>query len=394
MNVVLYYDNEQNNCFIKNAVYKNRKFAEKLSASNITYTEKDISTTMNTNDLNLYTVDLNNVYTTDDIFKLVSDQAREKFKKGLKIVLHYSMEGHELDHWFLNLYNRLEKNKLLEYKIYCIHADLDFEENYKNFLKNNNLNSFLLPISVDFFRTEYFNEVNKFLTNADHVKTKDFVFYNGKLRPHRVFAVAELQKRNLVSNNFVSLADIQSLDFKFEMDKTIEILQQNDLYDEYLEDFCSNFKPIILDMKSDEFAMTNVYNSNLLHYTDTYFSVVSETSLTTRFITEKTYKPILNLHPFLLLSAPGMLTYLRSLGFKTFPELFDESYDNETDTIKRTQMVIDEVEKFSKLSITEKNDKFKKIKNKLFYNQQNYIDIVKQANHSDYYNILEKINEN
>ena len=61
MNVVLYYDNEQNNCFIKNAVYKNRKFAEKLSASNITYTEKDISTTMNTNDLNLYTVDLNNV---------------------------------------------------------------------------------------------------------------------------------------------------------------------------------------------------------------------------------------------------------------------------------------------------------------------------------------------
>ena len=33
-------------------------------------------------------------------------------------------------------------------------------------------------------------------------------------------------------------------------------------------------------------------------------------------------------HPFLLVTHPGTLRHLRSIGFETFPEWFDEAYDD------------------------------------------------------------------
>jgi hypothetical protein len=46
---------------------------------------------------------------------------------------------------------------------------------------------------------------------------------------------------------------------------------------------------------------------------------------------EKSYKAIASHHPFLLASTQGNLAYLRSQGFETYPELWDESYDDEPD---------------------------------------------------------------
>ena len=45
-------------------------------------------------------------------------------------------------------------------------------------------------------------------------------------------------------------------------------------------------------------------------------------------ITEKTDKAIMNLQPFLLISQCGSLNALKKLGFKTFSDYWDESYDN------------------------------------------------------------------
>ena len=38
------------------------------------------------------------------------------------------------------------------------------------------------------------------------------------------------------------------------------------------------------------------------------------------------------------------MRYLRSIGYKTFPELFDESYDEISNTVKRIDAVIKNVE--------------------------------------------------
>lgn len=62
-------------------------------------------------------------------------------------------------------------------------------------------------------------------------------------------------------------------------------------------------------------------------------SIICETSdrwggWTPEFITEKTFRTILNRHPFVIHGAPGILKYLQSLGYKTFGSIIDETYDN------------------------------------------------------------------
>jgi hypothetical protein len=57
-------------------------------------------------------------------------------------------------------------------------------------------------------------------------------------------------------------------------------------------------------------------------------------------ITEKTFKAIALEMPFVLVAPAGSLEYLREYGFQTFADIFDESYDQETDDIKRIERVV------------------------------------------------------
>jgi len=45
------------------------------------------------------------------------------------------------------------------------------------------------------------------------------------------------------------------------------------------------------------------------------------------FVTEKTFKPIQYQHPFMIYGQSNTLEFLHNLGFETFENLFDESYD-------------------------------------------------------------------
>jgi hypothetical protein len=64
--------------------------------------------------------------------------------------------------------------------------------------------------------------------------------------------------------------------------------------------------------------------------------LVTETVATGRrhHLTEKTFKPIALGMPFVIVGTQGSLRYLRSYGFKTFGDLWDESYDDAEDDIR------------------------------------------------------------
>lgn len=80
------------------------------------------------------------------------------------------------------------------------------------------------------------------------------------------------------------------------------------------------------------------------HYTDVYFNIVIETHFDAdgsggAFLTEKTFKPIKNAQPFVLVAPPGSLQCLRDLGYKTFDSVLDNSYDLETNNTQRWSKV-------------------------------------------------------
>ena len=56
---------------------------------------------------------------------------------------------------------------------------------------------------------------------------------------------------------------------------------------------------------------------------------------------EKIFKPIYCLQPFIVFGNPGTLKELQKLGFRTFGEFWDESYDQEISFTKRLEKIIE-----------------------------------------------------
>ncbi|HAC15654.1 MAG TPA: hypothetical protein DCE78_06890 [Bacteroidetes bacterium] len=76
---------------------------------------------------------------------------------------------------------------------------------------------------------------------------------------------------------------------------------------------------------------------------DTIIHIVAETLFDTKkqHLTEKSLKPIVMSQPFIMVSGPKSLEYLRSYGFKTFGSIWDESYDHEIDNDRRRQKIVE-----------------------------------------------------
>jgi hypothetical protein len=86
-------------------------------------------------------------------------------------------------------------------------------------------------------------------------------------------------------------------------------------------------------------------------YNDSYYSIVSETTWFNHYsqFTEKVAKPIIAKRPFVVFCGQHYLKRLRSLGFKTFSDIIDESYDNESNDYLRWQLAWKQVENLCKL---------------------------------------------
>jgi hypothetical protein len=89
-------------------------------------------------------------------------------------------------------------------------------------------------------------------------------------------------------------------------------------------------------------------------------------------LTEKVLRPIACGKPFILVSTPGSLAYLRSYGFKTFSPLVDESYDTIQDPTLRLQAVISSMKKISSLSEHEKKCLWTKLDEISQFNREHF----------------------
>ena len=74
------------------------------------------------------------------------------------------------------------------------------------------------------------------------------------------------------------------------------------------------------------------------------------------------------MQPFILLGAAGSLQHIKDMGFKTFDEFWDESYDTEIDDPIRFTKIVNIVEEISNWPEQKKIDFSYKIKGILEYN--------------------------
>jgi hypothetical protein len=141
--------------------------------------------------------------------------------------------------------------------------------------------------------------------------------------------------------------------------------------------------PIEMDtenLNEDEkqsFEVTKAFKKEI--YLDSYIHIITETNFEKDiFPTEKLINPIIVLQPFILFGAPGYLKYIKELGFKTFDGFIDENYDNEYDNGKRFEMLCNEIDRLSKLSLEEIHNWYISIIPILEYNRNFAIEFAKK----------------
>jgi hypothetical protein len=88
--------------------------------------------------------------------------------------------------------------------------------------------------------------------------------------------------------------------------------------------------------------------------------------------TEKTWKPIMNLHPFILVANKGSLKHLKEYGFKTFEPFIDESYDDIDDVGQRILAIEKEINKLCSKPIEEIHEWYWSIEDILKHNYYHF----------------------
>lgn len=105
------------------------------------------------------------------------------------------------------------------------------------------------------------------------------------------------------------------------------------LIENHISDFLWSYQEHGRDLPNSEtmYEITSQRQFRSEWYDSTAMSLVMESLASSDenliFVTEKSFKPMAFFHPFVICGPKGSLAYLRSLGFVTFDNMFDESYD-------------------------------------------------------------------
>lgn len=132
-------------------------------------------------------------------------------------------------------------------------------------------------------------------------------------------------------------------------------------------------------LRADHYAADGNFSAHFGHFEykllqSCFLHVVNETVFyhNKLHLTEKVFKPIVTRRPFVLTAAPGNLAYLKSYGFRTFDRWIDETYDTETNHSKRLNMIVDQVERITRLTQQQQQVMHKEMQEVLQHNYHHF----------------------
>lgn len=209
------------------------------------------------------------------------------------------------------------------------------------------------------YQTYFKNSLDiKFDRLLSYKSANDIKLFNcTNLRPriHRIINFLHLVKFDLISDGIISIGD--SAQWALTGKKLSEFKLSSSVLST-----AAQLSPMTVKSKQNNTDNYVSYIERILDdvYENTWVSVITESSYfdyeNTVFISEKTFKAIACMHPFIIVGSRYSLMYLRKLGYKTFDGFIDESYDTLPDN-KRFSAIMHSLKKI------------KKIKDKLYWYQ-------------------------
>lgn len=337
------------------------------------------------------------------------------------IIINYIHEGHIQHQNYKDLHNELLKYKIPANKVFFVASNLNGKGQYKTFcdimptLTKDKMNiiemNHMLESSNEIYHQIIGNHYNKKIDELyphkqsfvnkkdlddmmDTIREKYFLCYNRVIREYRLGLIAMIYEMELQDKGIISLG-AKEVDSAFggvwptHIRDFIRDKQQNEVVSSALE----KIKPLYPIDADDDIDANWVYKdgerwggavgqwSNFSHqYKRIYFNVVTESCYYEDciYMSEKIFKPISNLVPFIIVSNPFFLAKLREIGYKTFSPWIDESYDEEVDNDKRFFMILDEIKRLCSMSKEEIHKWYYEMEDILLYNQEHFANYKKQ----------------
>lgn len=161
--------------------------------------------------------------------------------------------------------------------------------------------------------------------------TKHFLCFNRRPHLHRITLVGQiLASEKLKTTSIVSLGRDH---YEGEGNRKKKMILNSSFCYTNRENFLSTVEKLDLstDLKVDINSEINpAADINFDAHSSTFVNVVTETLVApdSIFFSEKIFKPIYMLQPFILLGNPGSLKKLKEMGYRTFDEWWSEDYDD------------------------------------------------------------------
>lgn len=252
--------------------------------------------------------------------------------------------------------------------VVCV-PDSHIEKNYSVWRAKKSIDKKMTTFSVDYFEADCLRRSDRIL--GDKLQVESFVKTVEPDHKRFILLCARSERFRLILFHFLLSNNYLEEHFHYSYLNRFNDKYSDDVFKSYQE-YCCN-----LNIGKMDFGETIKFHNESPHFLDgveadqvdlrmphdyiqkSSINVVLETCFTSNesvFLTEKTFKPIICKQPFILFAMPMALEWLRSLGYSTFPEIFDESYDQEICPDLRMQKLLKNIGNLCEMSHLEFND--------------------------------------
>ena len=319
--------------------------------------------------------------------------------KKIKVLLLREHEGGG-DHkeFFKKLYQLIKDNNLHTESFYINFANKNLIKYYTESIgdigMNLHITDWLLEhTSLQLNRAVESDKINELGYKFEKRKFEDvnrkfnFLCFNRVPKAHRVSLLAKLIKENVIDgvdwsmlfspNEFLQFYGERKFEGKniFDLQHFSKYFERRELfqYERELQYLFVTKKKTIYEPESKHIfeyfgdTKTTHYKQS---YDNSYCSIVTETSFENNeeHLTEKSFKPFINLHLGIFLAPYKHLERLRGYGFKTFGDLWDESYDDIISPKERMNSVVKLIKQLNERGTLHKL--YSESKDILEYNQE------------------------
>jgi len=257
-----------------------------------------------------------------------------------------------------NEYDIIKSNKnfdIIEKNIHCVLGST--EESVKKHktefrlydILGDKTNFYGWPTSMILFTFLAYSGIENHILNKTHTANFTDLYINQtkRGRPHRIELLDKLYKNDLLRfgiNTYVPPMSIYDIDYEW--------------------------RNRITNIDDGQGEISIAYQNHT-----SLFEIITETFVDRIRYTEKTWKPILNKKPFLILGGVGINNKLKSFGFQLYDEIFDYEFDNYGHPSQRIDGIIENIQNLKNENY---NETFKLVENKVNYNFQILLNLFKK----------------